>query len=237
MIYDVNNQEVLKPFDVQPAPEKHLSFLSLFNLIFSIIFFLPTILFVLIKNGFQVIRNIEKIVKRSDLEKRADQYQGDFDYQNINIDLKEDPKNQQFIYSMNYDGLKGFVFLTRKQFSEKNSSTLVVLGEGEVKNQDSGFHAHGEDYFPDFPGPLIVGISEGLMSVQNGYQLYASLTCWEKVLKELEEIAVNRVPKRIVLDKYQVGWCDPKSIGRFVIDYIPEFILSNAERERQKSKK
>jgi hypothetical protein len=99
---------------------------------------------------------------------------------------------------------------------------LRSLTRGGVDKQDEPlYRTSPAEFLPgDFPYPMLsLGHpTSRLLVMHGGDELWAPVQLWINICDEWIDVADRRRPALILLDSYQVEWCEPSSTGRFMIE-------------------
>jgi hypothetical protein len=176
-------------------------------------------------------RDLDFVFDRQSGEERREEESGNFSYADVQIGASWDKAGETLVLKMNYDGLKSFALGFRKVLADPQLfptwTRLRSLTKGSGDDQEEPLYctSPAEFFRGDFPYPVLsLGHpTSGLVEMHGGDELWAPVHLWIRICDEWIDVADRRRPALIVLDSYQVEWCDPSSTGRFMIEYIPEW--------------
>lgn len=189
--------------------------------------FIPFITVYYLGKGFL---RMPEVVEHAEAKYQRQQDDHVFSFEKVVIEESYDEEAGVLTFRMNYDALKGFATSLSELFGNKHSTpemrTVGITGSKQVDDSSPGWHTHSDFFFEPLPLEITVGISEGLMLVQEGVGLYAPPELWIKITERWADVADRREEKLIVLDRHQQDWCHPQSTGRFAIEYIPDLLAA-----------
>lgn len=237
MIYDLEEKNTLKKIDSSHNKHHNRSFLSSVadNLITVLmnIFFLPLIIYTFIANIILYFRNYPSALEAQEIVDIKDQARYGFNYDRIHIDYDYQPESGSLSFQMNYHALKSFAHAIKVLFSDTEGSPRLYSMTGRlIDMKQEGYHTHSDFFYPYLPFEIEVGTASGRLEVIHAAYLYASPEIWRKISDVWMNVADGKIPKLIVLDRYQTEWCDPASKGRFIIEYLPDFIVQTANSKQ-----
>lgn len=227
MIYNIEEKNTLKKLENIKKDEAGLAE-NIIRLLISIgttLFYLPLILYTIISTVVSYIKNHEKAYEEQEFIDIQNQVKHEFNYDRIRIDCEYERDAGSISFKMNYHALKSFANAIKTVFTESNEDErkLHRLISYIDPAEKDGFHVNSTFFYPYLPHQIEVGTGEGPVRVDQAERLYASPELWSRICDVWMEVADSKMPKLIVLDKYQADWCDPESSGRFIIEYIPDF--------------
>ncbi len=234
MIYNIEEKNTLKKLESTKKNETGYveNALRLLITIGTTLFYLPLILFTIVTTIAAYIRNHEKAHEDQEYIDIQNQVKHEFNYDRIHIDCEYEQDAGSISFKMNYHALKSFANAIKTVFSDspekdRRLRELIKFIDPVEKN---GFHINSDFFYPYLPRQIEVGTAEGPVRVDDAERLYASPELWNRICDVWMEVADSKIPKLIVLDKYQTDWCDPESNGRFIIEYIPDFSVRRNNR-------
>jgi hypothetical protein len=232
VIYGLEHKEALVPLG-ELAEQKaelasgqtHASFIASLKRWLGWLIWIPLVPFTVAYTLVKGLLLVGDVVERAEATSRRRQADYGYNIDRVVIEDDYDERTGCLTLGMNDHALKGFAGALRDLFSEREPAPQMGVfgfrGVKKVRPTDSGWHVHGDFLFSPLPEELTVSLSDDLLEIAEGYHLAASPEHWLKIADAWLEVACGREPKLIVLDRFQSEWCDSKSTGRFVIEYLP----------------
>jgi len=178
---------------------------------------------------------LEKAIEMREKSREEQEREGGFQYSLAAASNTYDHESDTLYNRMNYHGLKALCANIRRTYEQKGEPARqsrlnrYLLGRAVPVNE-TGFHIHSEFFMPQLEHEITIGtLDKDLLRLYDGTTIYGSPQIWREICDQWEKVAEQGEAKLIVLDGYQANWCDAESVGRFVIEYDPEYTVPQEE--------